>query len=285
MQSLNFDIDALHKVQYDLLVEFDRVCRKHQLTYFLGFGSMLGAVRHNGFIPWDDDIDILMMYKDYLKLQSINVAEWKNGVFLQTPETDIEYNKSYLKLRTSNTTLIVNDVTDKDINHGVAIDIEPLIGLADDKNERKKQYFNTKIYMLLRCNEPPMNHGRIMYWGGKIILGIIPEKYKAKLREKYLKKITAYDTENTEYLYVVNGNIEMMKDLHKRSVFSSAVMQRFERAQFPIPVGYDEWLTTRYGDYMCLPPEDQQGVKLGQYIVIDLQRPYSVYKGMKYCCK
>lgn len=67
----NFNIEELHKVQYEILLEFDRVCKKYDLTYFLAYGTLLGAVRHEGFIPWDDDIDTLMPYEDFQKLQSI----------------------------------------------------------------------------------------------------------------------------------------------------------------------------------------------------------------------
>ena len=75
MSTENFDIRRLHEVQYEILVEFDRVCRKYGLTYFLAYGTLLGAVRHKGFIPWDDDIDTLMPYADYQKLRTIPATE------------------------------------------------------------------------------------------------------------------------------------------------------------------------------------------------------------------
>ena len=75
------DINALHKVQYGILVEFDRVCKKYGLKYFLSYGTLLGAVRHNGFIPWDDDIDTLMPYDDYKKLLAIDTSEWNHPFF------------------------------------------------------------------------------------------------------------------------------------------------------------------------------------------------------------
>lgn len=283
MKINKIDIDTLHKVQYNILIEFDRICKLHGLKYYLGFGSLLGAIRHEGFIPWDDDIDVLMMYEDFEKLKIIDPKEWTNGYFLQCPETDPEYNKCYIKIRDSRTTLIVDDAVDKNINHGVSIDVEPLVGLADDVKIRKMQYLNTKIYMLLRYNEPPKNHGKIMNLGGKLLLSLIPENKKEELRNKYLKKILLYDKLNTEYLYIINGNVEMMMDLHKRAIFDDYVMKKFENDLFPVPVGYDEWLSTRYGNYMKLPQEDQQGIKLEHYLQVDLNHPYTEYKGKFYC--
>lgn len=278
-----FDINELHKVQYDILLEFDRVCKKNNLTYYLGFGSMLGAVRHNGFIPWDDDIDILMLYKDFKALKELDSKEWSDGFFLQSPETDKEYNRSYIKIRNSNTTLIKDDFIKKDLNHGIAIDVEPLVSLADDIQLRKKQYRDTQIYLLMRYDEPPYNHGKIMNLGGKVLLALIPNVLKAGIREKYLKKVLRYESDNTEYLYVINGNMKMMHDLHRRKIFDEVILMKFENDMFPVPAGYDEWLTTRYGNYMELPPKDEQGIKLEHYVKVDTKRSYKEYKGIYYC--
>ena len=167
MKDFEFDINKLHNTQYEILEEFDRICKKHKLKYFLGFGSMLGAIRHEGFIPWDDDIDVLMMYDDFSKLKEINSSEWKDGYFMQSPETDKEYNRCFVKIRKTNTTLLVDDLIDKDINHGVAIDIEPLVSLADNLKKRRRQYIETQLYMLLRVDKPPLNHGKIVKIIGK----------------------------------------------------------------------------------------------------------------------
>lgn len=284
MNEIDFDINELHEVQYRILVEFDKVCKRHNLKYFLGFGSMLGAVRHKGFIPWDDDIDVLMMYSEFEKLKAIDPEEWGDRFFLQSSETDAEFNRCAVKIRDSYTTLIGKAFVDKDINQGVNIDIEPLISLADNPRKRKKQYFDTQMFMLLRVGVPPANHGILLQWIGKIILMVIPNILKDKLRNYYLKKILAYEGENTEYLYVVNGNVEMMRDLHKRAIFTDTTMMRFEGGLFPIPGGYEEWLTTRYGDYQQLPPKEEQGIKLDRFVKVDLHTPYKKYKGKYYCC-
>lgn len=286
MNKTGFNINDLHKVQYEILVEFDRVCKKYNLTYFLAYGTLLGAVRENGFIPWDDDIDTLMPYSDYIKLKTIDPKEWRNPYFLQSYDTDKEYNHCFMKLRNSNTTLITEEFADKDINHGVDIDIYPLIHLADSIKDRKKQYRYTMAYMLLRYDEPPVNHGKIYYLGGKVLLSIIPKKLKNKLLNRFKNQVIKYQKMNTRDSYVVNGNIEVMRQVLKTKWFLSSKSIRFENSIFPVPIGFHQWLSKRYGkNYIQPPPKELRGVKLDGFVKIDLSTPYIKYKNIDYCTK
>ena len=281
MSTENFDIRRLHEVQYEILVEFDRVCRKYGLTYFLAYGTLLGAVRHKGFIPWDDDIDTLMPYADYQKLRTIPATEWRKPFFFQSSDTDEHFRLCFSKVRNSETTLITTVLAHLDINQGVDIDIYPLVGLADDEKKRKKQYFSTKAYMLLQVNEPPVNHGRVYYLVGSIILKMIPKWLNKKLRNYFLKQITQY--KNTKECYAVIGNLEIMRQVLQSSWFEKMVDVPFEDGMFPIPNGANEWLRTRYGEnYMEMPPVEKQGFKLGDFVKVDLDASYLKYRGIFY---
>lgn len=283
---MKLDIKKLHEVQYDILVEFDRICKKYGLTYFLAFGTLLGAFRHNGFIPWDDDIDTLMPYEDYLKLMEISSEEWNDPYFLQTCDTDKEYRFCFCKVRNSNTTLITKGLDHIDINQGVDIDIYPLIHLSDDDRERRRQYRRTILYMLLQVNEPPKNHGKIYYYGGKICLTLMPKVLRSKLLDRLKANITSFQNEATEYSYIICGNLEIMYQVLKTAWFAESVNHIFENKFFPVPIGAQEWLKIRYGEkYMDLPPVELQGIKLEQFVKVDLDNPYTKYKGEFYCVK
>ncbi len=284
MKDFDLDIIELHAAQYRILEEFDRVCKKYNLTYCLAYGTLLGAIRHNGFIPWDDDIDTLMPYQDYQKLMAIPQSEWGERFFLQTSETDPNARFCFAKLRDSNTTLITEGLAHLDINQGVDIDIYPLVKLAENTKKRRKQYKNTMAYMLLQVNEAPRNHGTIYYVLGKTILSVIPSCLKNKLIKSLLKKITAYEEENTSKCYVINGNLEIMKQALETAWFSKTIEHRFENKEFPIPIGATSWLKARYGEnYMELPPEEKRGIKLDTFVYVDLNHSYTKYKGIYYC--
>lgn len=111
-------------VELDLLTEFDRVCKKNKLTYMLAFGTLLGAIRHKGFIPWDDDIDVVMMREDYDKLLKIGPIEFQNPYFFQNPITEnSRYFRTHCQLRNSITTGMIQGDEDREINRGIFLDI------------------------------------------------------------------------------------------------------------------------------------------------------------------
>lgn len=124
-----------------------------------------------------------------------------------------------------------------DINQGVDIDVYSLIHLADDAKERKKQYRRTMVYMLLRVNEPPRNHRKIYYYGGKIILGMISNRLRKRILQKLKSYITSFQGVICEDSYVVNGNIEVMKQVLSSKWFDSAVDHQFEDSVFLFPSG------------------------------------------------
>lgn len=127
-----FDLRALQLCELDLLKEVDRICKKHDIPYFLAFGTALGAVRHKGFIPWDDDVDVLMKYPDYLRFQEVCKTELPPHLFYQDWQTDPAYYLPWAKIRNSRTTSLVPEMADYPINWGVCVDIFPLFPMKEE---------------------------------------------------------------------------------------------------------------------------------------------------------
>src|SRR5699024_7471673 len=120
------EIKEVQKDQLDILIEFDRICKKNNIKYQLFAGTLLGAIRHKGFIPWDDDIDVCMLREDYEKFLNICNKDMKNEYFLQTYNSDTNYIMQFAKLRKNNTIFLERVTANCDIHHGVYIDIFPL---------------------------------------------------------------------------------------------------------------------------------------------------------------
>jgi lipopolysaccharide cholinephosphotransferase len=146
--TVSHEMKELWAVELDLLAEFDRVCKKNSITYTADGGTLLGAVRHHGFIPWDDDIDIAMLRSDYEKLNGIAKEEFKDPYFWQTEETDPGSMRGHAQLRNSNTTGMLKSELDRNImyNQGVFIDVFPFDNVPDDSVARQQQFDEIVYY-------------------------------------------------------------------------------------------------------------------------------------------
>ena len=236
-------------VELDLLSHLQRVCKKYNLTVLADSGTLLGAIRHKGFIPWDDDIDVVMLRKDYDVLLSIADKEFKDPYFFQSAYSEKNYIRAHAQLRNSNTTgCTIPDLTTS-YNKGIFIDIFPLDNLPDDINVRDK--FIKKIrfrWKLIAC--PYLYHesmlkrfasniiGRIYPWGGAF------PKY-----EKLCRRYDEVDTNTISYVAYSKGK---EKHIWKREWFDGHHSIPFEFTYIDVPNGYDARLRKEYGEYMKL---------------------------------
>jgi len=154
--TVSAETKKLWAIQLDLLYEFDRVCKLHGLRYFLDSGTCLGAVRHKGYIPWDDDIDVIMLREDYNKLLEIGPSAFKSPYFFQNAMTDADIPLGYSKLRRDGTCQIKKAVIKEKLqcHNGIWIDIFVLDALPEDEQlrherEKERDAFNQRMFMLV----------------------------------------------------------------------------------------------------------------------------------------
>ena len=280
------EVKPLQAVMFDILREAKRICEKNDIKYFLAYGSLLGAVRHNGYIPWDDDVDICMQYSDFDKFRKACERDLGTDYFLQTPDKEPGGCHTYFKLRKNGTTLIVDSTVDADVHQGINIDIYPIYNMANNIILRKVQLAFTAVFLLLSAGVSPKNHGGIMKWVSAAILKIFSSKFmKERVISICQKQMAKYENRKTIYKSLLFGNMDVCRLLYKSEWFDTSIQHKFEDDMFSIPGGYDGFLKVRYGNYMELPPMEERGVKLQHVIKIDTEKDYKEYKGILYCKK
>ena len=261
-------------VEIDLLEEFDKCCKKYNLKYFVTDGTFLGAIRHKGFIPWDDDIDVAMFREDYDKLLKIAPNFFKDKYQFQSYKTEKSYYKLHAQLRNSNTTAILSNEIDKNIeyNQGVFIDIFPMDAIP--KQERKKEKFFNRIDKILNTIYGYINYktyknhsllGRIK----KMIMTVIGMKTILEYYERRVKKYSIDNDSRIGYISYFGSKTPLWeyKKIKEMSQYT------FEFISVTAPKEYDYFLTVEYGDYMELV----KGKSDHGEVFFDPEKPYTYY--------
>lgn len=231
-----------------ILIELDKILKENNLSYFLIGGSALGAVRHKGFIPWDDDIDIGLPRKDFEKMEKIIKNKLKN---------DIKYYEIGNKKIIAPPIGLITDWTGEEnfLKFAHSIDVFALDNVSDNKIIEKIQNIFSEVYHLCIYRKPARNRGKLAYLFTKYILTIFPNFLLDFLQNFSKKIITMYKDKETKY---VNNFYGMNYEKVRKEVMETSILMDFEGREFPIPILYDEYLTTLYGDYMKIPDENKR---------------------------
>lgn len=253
-------LDEVKQVELDALKYLKKICKKHNLTYFLCGGTLLGAIRHQGFIPWDDDIDVMLPRKDYMRL--LEILEYSSNYDILTPYNDKDYYFFFSKM-VDRRTILKENGSPKINKLGVNIDIYPLDGLPlrepekflNDIRNEFSDFFFSKMNLYYTSEKPFKKIFKVLYYLPKYIklsnINWFERKMKIlMLMEKYdfdISKIVAYTLPKYG-----------LKEILGKEVFSKTTNVKFEDEYFSAPIGYDKYLSNLYGDYMKLPPESKR---------------------------
>ena len=252
------DISEIQQMELGIMEYIHEVCQKIGVKYFLSYGSLIGAVRHQGFIPWDDDMDICMLRDDYEKLQDYLIANPDERYEVMSYKNNINYVYPFMKIQDNQTYLVEEDVR-IDSNMGIYVDIFPVDGYEDDQAFKDKM---TKIIKKrqLSCytfkgitNTKSVVNSIIRYISVIIFYFTNTNKYVSQIDE-LAKSRKVEDYEQVDYLIYKDMN----KPVWERKWLEEVEIGIFEGKEFMIPKHYHEILTSDYGDYMQLPPVEQQ---------------------------
>ena len=268
-------MNDVQKKALDILKVFVEICEKWDISYYLVCGSALGAVKYQGFIPWDDDIDVGLLRSDYQRFLEIAQAELPNGFFLQNYKTEPLFPHAYSKLHDSNTTFIEQSVKDLPINHGIFLDIFPIDGCPTKEWEKKVFFARKKLYSWMRIaaiKQSPKRWVRIRNQFFRI-LGY--HKRTAKVQEKIEKLYMKYPPETSE-LWCNYGNWQRELEHAPQWHYGEGIWATFEGLRVRIPENYDAYLTQKYGDWRSDPPiEKQKSHHIST--IVDTEKSYKYY--------
>ncbi|MCI9613734.1 MAG: LicD family protein [Dorea sp.] len=273
-------LNELHSILYEQLIFFKEFCEKNNLVFFLAYGSCLGAIREHGFIPWDDDVDIIMPPNDFLRLKEL----WKpltsigKYTLCDTTRNYIDHHAT-LTIRNEETTYINDGDVDSDTNHGIMIEIVPYTYLPKTIIGRIMQDAGLILNLIFRTQREPNSGGKVQ----KIIVRLLLNVFRTKdIRYKIWNYFEKYKTNHNDSLYVRSlGQFHTFSKLYPVEIFEKAVWVPFGNTTMPVPAGYDKYLKILYKDYMTPPPRDER-VPVHEVLFIDCKKSYREYKGVYY---
>ena len=256
------DLAKLHAIELDILVEIIRICEENNLTYFTFAGTTLGVVRHKGFIPWDDDLDIGMLRQDYEKFIEIAPKSLKNGYFLQHFSTEKNTATYFSKVRKDGTEFVEEHTKDVDEHHGIWVDIMPFDAVSLNQAERKKHTRNItfweQLFIAKSVWKASAFYGENKKWILTcvrtllhILLLPIPRKVLFKKLDRVCRKLNDQPTG----MYAFRGSV--LSECFEDDLLP-VEKAPFENIVVSVPRNCDKVLKTNYGDYMKLPPVEKR---------------------------
>ena len=248
-------LKKLQEAELHILVDFDRFCREHELHYYLIGGALLGAARYQGFIPWDDDIDVAMSREDYEKLKEVWKAHSLPGYFLQHAGTEPNFARGIMKVRKNGTSIIENTTKHVPMNTGIYIDIFP-IDYAEAEDFKK---LDRRAKKIRRCMS--LRSIKTGYLNGRHSLA------------KALIRYGTFFLSVRAIAVLFFHNYDWTRQFHEIATFGSGSICRFEGYEFTAPADMSGFLTRVFGEDYMKEPETSKRIPPHNYISIDFGTP------------
>ena len=251
-------IDEVKQIQLNILDVVDQFCSKFGIRYSMAYGTLLGAIRHKGYIPWDDDVDLIMPRPDYERfIHTFNA--YSENYYVIAPELNWDYYAPYANVCDKRTLLVEGISTHRGIEIGAKIDIFPMDGVPTDNREYLKEATRMQFY------RRALNHKRgslrkifttsFGVYIRRLFFRIITCYMSySDIQKKIHRLATSYSFEEMEYADVMVFNLHFATRC-KSSVFKETQKMQFEDREYEAIIAYDDFLHIVYGDYMMLPPE------------------------------
>ena len=266
----------LQMIELEMLKEVVRICDKYGLTYYLSAGTFLGAVRHKGFIPWDDDADVRMPRPDYEKLLKILPGELKEPYLIKHFQYDRTVHRYFLRINDPRIKLVRTNSTTGELSN-VWLDIFPLDGMPENKLHNKLRQFRLlwrRMWLQISVFDEIITLDKKRKGYENAIIWVVRHTPLQKMvsYDKMWKKLDramkACPAETAKY-YVNFMGMYKFRDMIEKSVYGKGAKYTFEDAEFNGPEDYDTFLRHLYGDYMQLPPEDKRNKHAVKEIIVE----------------
>ncbi len=262
-------IGELQAVLLDMMVDFDKLCKKHDIKYTLAAGTLLGAVRHHGFVPWDDDVDIYMLRSEYNKLLGISDEELSALGYHMAREFTEKSPDGYIKIHKVNTTYVENyGYKIKNAEHGVFIDIAPLDNVSDNLFQRKIQWFAYRCLAAQWLGKRGYSTDSMLKKIAIAVAKLVPTNLFRKICSR------EWDNKSRCVHSFFGSAVTFSRNIFPREIFDNLIDWSFEGKTFPIVEEYDQYLRIQYKDYMKLPPESERKMKV-HAVLVDLDRAWT----------
>lgn len=264
-------LEKLWAVQIEILEEIVRLCQKYNLSYFLNYGTLIGAIRHRGFIPWDDDLDIGMPRDDYETFLRVAKEELDEKFFLQNSDTETQYWLPFSKIRKNDTIFEESSLArmDDTIHKGIFVDIFPL-----DYVKKHGGFFVHVQFILSKAINETMYYKAGVYSGKESLkyrtLDMVLSKLPFKTLCRLQKKVASLQGKGEkEFLADFCSSRKYLESIYPADYFIPVQETEFAGKKFCVPNKYDLYLKTLYGDYMQLPKEEDRVNHCTMRIVFD----------------